>query len=128
MRYTNEIDFFKGNTPQELADLYGTPLYVYSEEILRKRCKELKGLSKSLQFCVNYSAKANTNPELLKIIRSEGLIVDAMSPGELYINKLAGFTADEILYVCNNVSYNELKNAVEQGVLVSADRNFTQKM
>ncbi len=121
MNYTKDINFFVGNNPHDLAKKFGTPLYVYSENVLRERCKDLKGLSSSKQVCIDYSAKANTNVELLKIIRSEGLLVDAMSPGELFINKKAGFTPEEILYVCNNVSYDELKNAVENNLLISVD-------
>ena len=37
------------------------------------------------------------------------------------MNKLAGFTADNLLYVCNNVSADEMRNAVENGLLVSVD-------
>ena len=44
-----------------------------------------------------------------------------MSPGELHINKLAGFTPDRLLYVCNNVSAEEMKNAVDNGLIVSVD-------
>ena len=58
---------------------------------------------------------------LLRIIREEGLVVDAMSPGELYMDQLAGFTADEILYISNNISEDELRNAVRHGVLISVD-------
>lgn len=119
--YTDEVDFFGGNNPRELAATYGTPLYVYNENILRQRCRELKALSSHPGFYVNYSAKANSNLALLEIIREEGLVVDAMSPGELFFNRKAGFDTDSILYVCNNVSADELRNAVENGVLVSVD-------
>ncbi len=44
-----------------------------------------------------------------------------MSPGELYLDLKAGYKPDEILYVCNNVSPEEMKNALEKGVLVSVD-------
>lgn len=47
-----------------------------------------------------------------------------MSPGELHVNKLAGFTPDLLLYVCNNVSADEMKNAVDNGLLVSVDSRF----
>ena len=71
----------------ELLAKYGSPLYVYSEELIRKRCREMKGLLSRENFRVNYSAKANTNLEILKIIRDEGLYIDAMSPGELIIEE-----------------------------------------
>ena len=55
-----------------LAEKYGTPLYVYDEGILRARCRELAELLPDRHFKVNYSAKANTNLEILKIVREEG--------------------------------------------------------
>ena len=100
--YTDSINFYEGHSPLDLAQQFGTPLYVYNEAVLRQRCRELKALSSLPGFGVNYSVKANTNPVLLRIIREEGLVVDAMSPGELYMDRLAGFTADEILYISNN--------------------------
>ena len=118
---TDRVNFFGNTTPQALAARYGTPLYVYNENILRERCRELVGLSSLPGFCVNYSAKANTNPAILRIVREEGCHADAMSPGELHINKMAGFTADKLLYVCNNVSAEEMKNAAQNGLIVSVD-------
>ena len=118
---TDKVRFFGNTTPQELAAQYGTPLYVYNEDVLRQRCRELLGLSSLPGFHVNYSAKANTNLALLRIVREEGCHADAMSPGELHINKLAGFTPDRLLYVCNNVSAEEMKNAADNGLIVSVD-------
>ncbi|MFV0414562.1 MAG: hypothetical protein ACK5L3_15100, partial [Oscillospiraceae bacterium] len=76
---------------EKLLKEYGSPLYVYSEEILRRRCREMRGLLALPQFKPNYSAKANTNIELLRIIREEGFSVDAMSPGEILLELQAGF-------------------------------------
>lgn len=119
--YTDGVNFYGLEDPRELVSRFGSPLYVYNENILRGRCRDLTGLSSHPGFRVNYSAKANTNPALLRIIRSEGCVVDAMSPGELHLNALAGFTSDEITYVCNNVSAEELKNAADHGCVVSVD-------
>ena len=91
--------------------------------MLRQRCRELKALSSLPGFGVNYSVKANTNPVLLRIIREEGLVVDAMSPGELYMDRLAGFTADEILYISNNISEAELRNAVDLSSVYATQTN-----
>jgi len=104
-----------------LLEEYGSPLYVYDEEILRKRCQEMRTLLKYPRFRVNYSAKANTNVELLKIICSEDLDVDGMSPGEMYLEMKAGFTPDRITFIGNNVSLPEMQYAVSQGILVSVD-------
>lgn len=119
--YTDSVNFFGHENPLDLAERFGTPLYVYSEAILRQRCRDMLGLSSHPGFHVDYSAKANTNPALLRIVREEGCLVDAMSPGELQLNLLAGFQPEEILYVCNNVGGDELKNAAAHSLLVSVD-------
>lgn len=118
---TGRLHFFGSATPEVLMQTYGSPLYVYNEAVLRSACRDLIGLSKHPGFRVNYSAKANANLALLRIIREEGCLVDAMSPGELHLNRLAGFTSDEMLYVCNNVSADELRLAASSGLLVSVD-------
>ena len=104
-----------------LTKKYGTPLYVYSEQILRERCREMKNLLPNKSFKVNYSAKANTNLELLKIIKEEGLDVDAMSPGEIYIEQLAGFESKQIFFISNNISAEEMRFAIDRDILISVD-------
>lgn len=113
--------FIDKKTAFELIETYGSPLYVYDEIILRKRCNELKNLLPGLNLQVNYSIKANSNPHLLKIVLDEGLDVDAMSPGEIYVEELAGFTPDRVFYIGNNVSAEEMKYAMDRDILVSVD-------
>ncbi len=118
---TPQQQFYGNSDPVALIEKYGSPLYVYNEQILRERCREMKNLVTYPHFEVNYSAKANANLALLKIIREEGLNVDAMSPGEIYVERLAGFAPEQILYIGNNVSADEMRYAIEQGVNVSVD-------
>lgn len=119
--YTKKINFFKGHNPRELVKEYGSPLYVYNEDILRAACRDMKSLLEVDNSVVYYSAKANANPHILRIVREEGLMVDSMSPGELAMDKAAGFTKDEINYVCNNVSGEELALAAREAHIVSVD-------
>lgn len=118
---TSSNNFYEGLNPIDLVKEYGSPLYVYNERILRERCRELKNLVSYKNFKVQFSAKANSNLALLKIVREEGLNVDAMSPGEIFVQLKAGFKPEQIFYVCNNVSAEELKYAVDNGVTVSVD-------
>ena len=113
--------FYGKSNPFELVEKYGSPLYVYNESMLRARCKEIKSLLSYPNFKVNYSAKANTNLHLLKIIRDEGLLVDAMSPGEVHIELKAGFKPNDILFISNNVSAGEMQYAINRDILVSVD-------
>lgn len=119
--YTDSNNFFAGHCPCELIKEYGSPLYVYNENMLRLRSREIKNLVQLPSFRVCYSAKANANPHLLKIVHSEGLHVDSMSPGELAMTAMAGFKKEEIVYVCNNVSKEEFAYAAANSSLVSVD-------
>ncbi|MBQ7584929.1 MAG: diaminopimelate decarboxylase [Desulfovibrionaceae bacterium] len=119
--HLEDQNFFGQTTAQQLAEAFGTPLYIYNERILRQNCKDLLSLSSHPGFGVNYSVKANANLFLLKIIREEGLVVDAMSPGELYLDELAGFSPDKILYISNNNDRKEMANALAHGLIVSVD-------
>ncbi len=119
--YTTSWEFFGNSTPHSLVEKYGSPLYVYNERLLRTRVRDLTGLSNLPGFRVNYSAKANANPALLRIIREEGCLVDAMSPVELQMNLRAGFKPHEMLYVCNNVSREEMAFVAHHKVLMSVD-------
>ena len=69
-KVSTEKNFFGNTNPVELTEKFGTPLYVYNENIIRSRCRDLKGLISYSNFTVNYSPKANGNLELLKIVRS----------------------------------------------------------
>ncbi|HBH82434.1 MAG: diaminopimelate decarboxylase [Bacteroidetes bacterium GWE2_41_25] len=120
-KVSHEKKFFGNTDPVQLTEKYGTPIYVYNENILRERCRDMKGLISYKNFSVNFSPKANGNLELIKIIRSEGLRVDAMSPGEIYVNLLAGYKPEEILYISNNVSEEEFLYAIHAGVKISVD-------
>lgn len=119
--FTKDINFYGNSTPLQLVEKYNTPLYVYNETILRKQCRAIKNLVSYDNFIVNYSAKANTNLSILRIVKDEGLSVDAMSPGEIFIEFKAGFKPEEILFICNNVSDEEMMYAINAGVLVSVD-------
>ncbi len=118
---TKAANYYKGENPVDLVKNYGSPLYVYSEEIFRLRCRELKNLVTYPNFSVNYSVKANGNLTLVKIAKEEGLKVDAMSPGEIHLELTAGFDPSDILYISNNVSAEEMQFAIDRDVLISVD-------
>ncbi|MBN2558722.1 MAG: diaminopimelate decarboxylase [Clostridia bacterium] len=114
-------NFYKDTNPAELVGKFGSPLYVYNEDIFRRRCREMASLVPYENFKATYSIKANANLILLRIAREEGLHADAMSPGEIYILEKAGFSPDEIFYISNNVSDEEMLYAIERGIPTSVD-------
>jgi diaminopimelate decarboxylase len=119
--FTEQTGFFGKSKPSRLLREFGSPLYLYNEAILRERCREMAGLISCSRFKPNYSTKANSSPELLKIIREEGFDADAMSPGEIHILLASGFKPEEILFVANNISTGEMEYALNKGVLISCD-------
>jgi diaminopimelate decarboxylase len=102
--FIRAVYFFKGNRPEDIVAKYGTPVYVYNEDILRDRMRKVSRIITKYEFHSNYSIKANTNINILKIALSEGLYADAMSVGEMRILLDAGFPAEKIFFVSNNVS------------------------
>lgn len=119
--YTEQMHFFGNTNPEELAEKYGTPLYVYNENILRRQMKRVAGILPNHRFTANFSIKTNSNLTILKMANEEGLNADAMSPGEIYALKKAGFPSERIFFVPNNVSAEELKYAIDEGVMTSVD-------
>lgn len=117
------IDYF------ELVKQFGSPLYVYNHSVLSARCadmerfaeKLMKGLPSGISVSMHYSTKANSNPAILKEVQKHGLSVDCMSPLEFEIDKRSGFTADKILYVCNNVTADEMRFVHNNGILICLD-------
>ncbi len=119
--FIDEKNYFGKYTAEELAKEYGTPLYVYNENVLRESMRDVSNIITSYPYRANFSMKANSNPEILKLVLDEGLNADAMSDNEIRILQYAGFPSDRIFFVPNNVSIDEIKFAVENNIIVSLD-------
>jgi diaminopimelate decarboxylase len=65
--------------------------------------------------------KANNNLHILRLLRSQGCGLDAVSIQEVQLGLMAGFSADEILFTPNSVSFEEILEAVNLGVQVNID-------
>ena len=74
----------------ELAERFGTPLYVYDEKIVRNQIEKAKSVVEGLDYEIVFAEKANANPALLRIMAEEGIGADVVSPGEYHAAKLAG--------------------------------------
>lgn len=109
---------FVGHDTVNLANKYGTPLYVISEDVIRQRCKELKTnfLNKYENTEVAYASKAFLTLTMCKIIQSEGLLLDVASGGELFTALEAEFPMDRVMVHGNNKSYEELEMAIDNNV------------
>ncbi len=97
----------------ELAERFGTPLFVYDEDELRARCREY---ASCFRGAVAYASKAFLCTALARIIAEEGLDIDVASGGELHVVLRAGFPADRVVMHGNNKSIGELRSALQAGV------------
>ena len=102
----------------ELAEEYGTPVYVFDEATLRNRCRsfvqEFGRRSPGAQ--VLYASKAYINPALARIFAEEGLGLDVVSGGELAIAQGADFPLERVYFHGNNKTPEELTYAVAQRI------------
>ncbi|MBI5679376.1 MAG: diaminopimelate decarboxylase [Methanobacterium sp.] len=107
----------------ELTEKYNTPLYVIDETKIRDNYRRVYESFSSHynDFKIFYACKANTNLAVMRILEQEGSGIDAVSPGEIYTALLAGFEAERIIYTGNNVTNEELKFAVDSGVIINLD-------
>lgn len=115
-----------GVSVADLAAEYGTPLYIYDEASIRERCsfyREALAASHPRPRVV-YAGKAWLSIELLKIIRDEGLSLDVVSSGELYVALKSGFPAEKISLHGNNKGPDELKMAIDAGIKQIVVDNF----
>lgn len=119
--FIEKIDFFKGNNPEDIVKEYGTSLYVYSEEIIRRQMSRVAQVITKYPYTANYSVKANTNIHILKLALDEGINCDAMSEGEIRMLEAAGFPYERIFFVPNNVSKEEMQYAIDRGIMTSLD-------
>lgn len=103
----------------ELAQQYGTPLYVMSEDEIRSVCRRYVA-SFEKNYGGNgrpiYASKAFSCKEIYRIVLSEGLDVEVVSGGELYTALQAGVPGAQIHFQGNNKSTGELTMALENGV------------
>lgn len=103
----------------ELAEQYGTPLYVMSEDEIRRVCRSyVQSFQKFYggHGCPIYASKAFSCKEICRIVTSEGLDVEVVSGGELYTALQAGVPAGHVHFQGNNKSAGEISFAIENGV------------
>ncbi|OXM69270.1 diaminopimelate decarboxylase [Amycolatopsis thermalba] len=100
---------------RELAETYGTPLFVVDEADFKSRCAEYAEAFDDPSL-VHYAAKAFLCTEVARWVAAQGLSLDVASGGELAVALRAGFPAERITFHGNNKSVAELETAVGAGV------------
>ncbi|WP_440026909.1 diaminopimelate decarboxylase [Chromobacterium amazonense] len=103
-----------------IAQQYGSPLWVYHADTIRSRIAELKAFD-----TIRYAQKANSNTHILRLMRAEGVKVDAVSLGEIERALAAGYRAggdepSDIVFTADVLDRATLDKVVETGIPVNA--------
>jgi len=96
-----------------LANQWGTPLFVYDEDHLRSRCREAVA---AFGGGVAYASKAFLCSAMARLAHEEGLQLDVATGGELFLARRAGVPGNRLVLHGNNKSDAELAMAVDEGV------------
>ena len=115
----------------ELKAQYGTPLYVYDENMLVNQCRTFINNFKSSRFSteVLFASKAFSCLEVLRIANREGLGVDVVSLGEIHTAYKAGYDMRRAYFHGNNKTREELQYALEVGVgTIVIDNDYEYEM
>ncbi|WP_462325008.1 diaminopimelate decarboxylase [Desulfoplanes sp.] len=103
---------------KELAEEYGTPLYIYSAKTLRRHFKAFDSAFENIDHLICYSVKANSNLCVLNLLKKEGSGADIVSGGELFRALRAGIDPKKIVYSGVGKSVAEIQEALFAGILM----------
>ena len=123
LEYRDEFLYFADMNTVEIAEQFGTPIYIISEDLIRNRYKELKSVldSEYEKNSIHFAMKANSNLSVLKILDSEGASFDCTSTGEIHECLKVGIPPSKIIYTGNMFTNEDFEFAVKKNVLVNVD-------
>ncbi|MBN1257236.1 MAG: diaminopimelate decarboxylase, partial [Planctomycetes bacterium] len=99
---------------------FPTPFFLYDEKKIRSNCTRFRDTFKKYfpEFAPLYALKANTNPDIIKIIFSEGFGADASSMAEAWVTEQLGGWG---MYTGNYTTEDEFRYASGCGLLLNLD-------
>src|SRR5271154_550937 len=102
----------------DLADKFGTPLYVYSQAAFVGQLKAIQEAFAEVEPLVCYAIKANSNLSILRLMAEHGSGFDVVSSGELYRVELAGGSAGRTVFAGVGKTDEEIAAGLRAGVLM----------
>jgi diaminopimelate decarboxylase len=109
--------YCEGVPLSSIAAAVGTPVYVYSADVIRDRYRRLDTALQGIPHRLHYTLKANSNRALLRVAHEMGAGADVVSGGELHRALEAGFRPDEIIFGGVGKTDEELAEGIAAGVL-----------
>ncbi len=99
----------------DLIATHGTPLWIYDAAIIRQRIADLRPFD-----IIRYAQKACSNTHILRLMRENGVKVDAVSRGEIIRALHAGYTPDEIVFTADLMDRETLDFVLDDAITVNA--------
>jgi len=118
MKYQSNNFFIEKVKAQNLTKLYGTPIYCYSYEKLKKNIINFRNNFKSFNPLVCFSVKANSNVNLLREIKKFNFGADVVSIGEMMKVLKAGFDPKKVVFSGVGKTSEELSYAINKNILL----------
>lgn len=101
----------------DLAETYGTPLYVYSRGYLRHQFRRVREAFAEIDPLICFAVKANTSAAVIHTFAAEGAGADVVSGGELFRARRAGIPADRIVFAGVGKTAEEIEYAIREEIL-----------
>ncbi len=111
----------QGLSVLDICEQFGTPLYVYDTDKIRQQYEHMTSAFSALPHKIKYPVKALSNLSILKYFKKLGAGLDTVSLAEAQIGLRAGFEPSEIIFTPNCVSFEEIRRAVELGLVINID-------
>jgi diaminopimelate decarboxylase len=102
---------------RKIADEVGTPVYIYSEETLRRHVRVFDEAFQSVPHLICYAVKANSNINILRRFNQWGTGFDIVSGGELFRVLRAGAPAKKVIFAGVGKTAEEIRYALDAGIL-----------
>jgi diaminopimelate decarboxylase len=121
MEYRSGVLHIGNVSVADIAERFGTPVYVYDAQTLEAQIEKVNRAFASLPFRPFYAMKANSNISLLRLINERGYGCDAVSPGEIRLARHAGFEPENIWFTCSNVSDEDLRDIADPRIVINVN-------
>ena len=106
---------FTPDTLRSIATTHGTPVWAYDAATIRTRIAALRAFD-----TIRFAQKANSNTHILRLMRQQGVRVDAVSLGEIARAQAAGYTVDEIVFTADLFDHATLAKVVAERITANA--------
>ncbi len=105
----------------QVAKTYGTPSYVYDSDTISRQVTIFRTAFSGIPVQIRYAMKANSNINILKLMKKLNTGVDTVSVPEIHLALKMGFSPNEIVFTPNLVNFREVEAAIKIGTNINIE-------